>query len=199
SRYASTSRSNSSCDLTPRPPSWRARAPLRPPLRAPPAPTGSRSPGPDPGSTPAPPACAPGVRASSRPASGNPRSSSDLLLARDPAQDAVDESPRVLGRIPLRQGHGLVDRDLERDAPEIQLVSRQPQDVALDGAEAVRRPALRRRGDPSVELLHPRGDGLGGFARERVHLALVERGERLPGHVPLVEEKERGSAGGAAT
>ena len=44
-----------------------------------------------------------------------------------------------------------------------------------------------------------RRDFLGQLLRERVDLALVERGERLAGHVPLVEQEERGPASGAAT
>src|SRR6266536_873023 len=35
-------------------------------------------------------------------------------------------------------------------------------------------------------------------SRELVDLALVQRGQRLAGHVPLVEQEEGGPAGGAA-
>ena len=50
----------------------------------------------------------------------------------------------------------------------------------------------------AVELVRARGDRLGQLARERVDLALVERGERLPGHVPLVQEEEGRAAGCAS-
>ena len=43
-----------------------------------------------------------------------------------------------------------------------------------------------------------RDDGLGQLTREGVDLALVQRRERLPGHVPLVEEEEGRSPCGPA-
>jgi hypothetical protein len=43
----------------------------------------------------------------------------------------------------------------------------------------------------------PLDDRLGELARERVDLALEEGRELLAGHIPLVEEHERRSAGRA--
>src|SRR5262249_59101301 len=115
----------------------------------------------------------------------------------------LSESPvrRASGlgrRVALGEGDSFADDDLERDAPFLGLVGREAEDVPLDGAEPVGRPLLRRVGDPTVELLDARGHRLGGLACELVDLALVQRGQRLAGHVPLVEQEESRSARGAA-
>ena len=83
-------------------------------------------------------------------------------------------------------------------AAALELVRGHPENVPLDGAEPVGRPSFRRGCDPGVELLDAAPDGLGRLQREIVHLALVQGGEGLAGHIPLVEQEERGPAGGAA-
>src|SRR5437764_7632416 len=174
-------------------------APPRPLSRSQRARRGSRSPGPDPAWTRARAAFSP-VAPAGPPHAGaaHPACSRDLLLARDPAEDAVHEPACFVGRVAFRKGDSFVDRDLERDLARFELVRRQAQDVPLDGSEPVGRPVLGGLRDAPIELCDPRRDCLGGLARELVHFALVQRGERLTGHVPLIEKEERRSAGGAA-
>ena len=72
----------------------------------------------------------------------------------------------------------------------LELVHPDPQHVSLERAEPVRRPPLRGLRDAAVELFGPAADRLGELARERIDLALVQRGQRLAGDVPLVEEEQ---------
>src|SRR5204862_5488044 len=116
----------------------------------------------------------------------------------DPAENAVDETCGVVGRIPLRQLDGFADRDLVRNLVPPELVDCDPQHVPLDRAQALGRPALRDVADASVELLRPLGDLLGALACERIYLALVARRERLSRHVPRVQPEARRPARGAA-
>src|SRR6185437_3753626 len=53
---------------------------------------------------------------------------------------------------------------------------------------------LGRLRDPAVELVGVADDGGGHGLRIRIDLALVELPRRAFGHVPLVEERERGLA-----
>src|SRR5439155_14150101 len=90
------------------------------------------------------------------------------------------------------------DHALARAPALVELADRQREDVPLDRAEPVAGPAFRGGGDPTAELLDARRDRIGGVAGELVDLPLVQRGQRLAGHVPLVEQEEGGPAGGAA-
>ena len=127
------------------------------------------------------------------------RRSCNLFLADDSPEDPVHQPTRLLRRVALGERDSFVDYDLEWDAALVELVDRQTKDVPLDRPEPVGRPAFRGGGDPAVELLDACGDRIGGVAGELVDLALVQRGERLAGHIPLIEQEEGGPAGGAAT
>jgi len=70
---------------------------------------------------------------------------------------------------------------------------------ALDDAQAIGGPAFRGRRDAPVELFDARGDCVRCVAGELVHFALVQRGQGLTRHVPLVKEEEGRATGGAAT
>ena len=76
-------------------------------------------------------------------------------------------------------------------AASLELVECDSEDVSFDCTEAVRRPVFRRLRNATVELGRLGRDGLRRLPRERVHLALVQRRERLTGHVPLIEQKQR--------
>ena len=113
------------------------------------------------------------------------------LLPLDSTQDAVDEASAVLGRIPLREGDRLVDRNLGRHVARLELVHGDAQRAPLDRAEAVGGPPVRCVRDARVELAGPLGDRLGDAARPRVDLARVLRADLLPGEIPLVEQEQR--------
>src|SRR5581483_2860860 len=115
----------------------------------------------------------------------------------DAVEDPVDEPSGLAGRILLREGDGLVDHGAGRDVARVELVDRDAQDVPLDRAEPVGRPAGLggRLGDAPVELGRVADDRVGDRARVLVDLALVQLAGRALGHVPLVEERERGLAG----
>ncbi len=66
-------------------------------------------------------------------------------LARDAAEDAVDEPRRVLGRVALREHDRLVDRDLARHRLLLELVDADAQDVALERTEPVGGPVGETR------------------------------------------------------
>ena len=105
---------------------------------------------------------------SARAASSRASSSSALrqrlvVISRPPAQPSRGfRSPacRVLGCIPLRERHRLVEDDLDRHLALVELLERDAEDVPLDGAEPVGRPVVGGVGDARVELLRVRGDGL---------------------------------------
>src|SRR5436190_3418523 len=181
-----------------RPPAWRAPARPRPRARSPPARRESRSRGPGPASTPAPAGSAPAARAG-LPRAGAilPPPSSCSSLPRDPSENPVHQPSCLLSRVPLRECDSFVDDDLERDACLLELVGRDAEDVPLDGAEPVGRPLLRGLGDAAVELVDARRHGFGRLARELVDLALVQRGQGLARHVPLVAQGERRATRGA--
>src|SRR6185437_13642244 len=141
--------------------------------------------------------------ASSRAFAGAPRRapasrSCDLPFARNSSENPVHEPARLLCRIALGECDSFVDCHLERHTSFVELVGREAKDVPLDSAEPIGRPAFGGSGDPIVEIDHPGGYGLGCFPRKLVDLAFIERRERLAGHVPLVEQEERGPAGGSA-
>src|SRR5439155_20786143 len=113
---------------------------LRPLWRPPRARRGSRSRDRDPASTRAPGACARAVRAGFPPAAerlllsdGFPRSR-HFSLARDSSQNPIHEPTGLLRRVPLRECDSFVDRHLERDAPLLELVGCEAEDVPLDGS-----------------------------------------------------------------
>src|SRR5207247_1974622 len=76
---------------------------------------------------------------------------------------------------------------------------RDPEDVALEHAEPIGGPLVGGLGDTPVEVLVLGDDGLGGLPGVGIDLTLEERGELLAGHVPLVEQDERGAAGSPAS
>ena len=81
-------------------------------------------------------------------------------LPHDPPEDPVHQSRRVLGCIPLRERHRLVEHDLDRHLALVELLERDAEDVPLDGAEPVGGPVVGRGRDPRVELLRVRGHGV---------------------------------------
>src|ERR1051326_7085237 len=119
----------------------------------------------------------------------------------DAVEDAVHQSSGLPGRILLGEGDGLVDHGARRDLAGVELVDRDAQDVPLDRSEAVGGPArlLGGGGDAPVQLGSVADDRVGNRLRVRVDLALVELAGRPLGDVPLVEERQRGAAGLAAT
>src|SRR5581483_8113179 len=172
-----------------------ARAPPRPPSRARRARRAARSRAPASPTRPARAARAPRAppRAASTappPSSTNRRRSPVRLLAHDPTEDPVDELRCVHGRIPLRERDRLVEDDLHRHLALVELLERDAEDVALDRAEPVGGPVDGRLGDPRVELVRARGDGLREALRVRVDVTLVERTEGLAGDVPLEEDED---------
>src|SRR5215210_871216 len=182
-RPRSTSRTSSRFFTAPRLPSRSRRAPAesRSPHRRHRPLTPSR----------APRAHARAGRAAPPRAAANPDLSCDGL-PRNSGENAVDETRRLVGRIALRKLDRLVDRDVVGHLVAVELVHRDSEDVPLDCAKAFGGPPGRCPADPPVELLHLRRDALRGLPCEGVHLALVQRGQRLPRHVPLVEEQQRG-------
>src|SRR5690349_19543182 len=193
-RYDSTSARRSSVPVKTPPPAWPAGAASPLPSRSPRAPRGCQSPRPGPSSPPASRACARAGRAAPpRCAAAPPRRRSCSLLD-DPAENAVHKSSSIFRGVALGKGDGLVDRHLRRHVAAVELEDRHAQDVALEGAEAVGRPLVGGGGDARVELRVLRDDGLGELERERVDLALVQRGQLLAGDVPLVEEDQRRAA-----
>src|SRR4029453_19656305 len=123
----------------------------------------------------APPPAAP---AGPQPASATPLRSCRLLPG-DPAEDPVHEPTRLVRRVALGERHGLVDRDLDRYLVLLELLHPDPEHVALERSQTVGRPALRRGADLLVELLRMGHDRFRQLARERIDLALIQRGERL--------------------
>ena len=75
-------------------------------------------------------------------------------------------------------------------------MDRDAQDVPLDGAEPVGRPAglLGCGGDPPVELGRVAHDGSRHVPGVRVDLTLVQLARRPLGDVPLVQERQGGLA-----
>jgi hypothetical protein len=117
--------------------------------------------------------------------------SSTRRFPADAAEDPVHETGGILGRVALREHHGLVDRDLCRHLSLLELVHPDPQDVALERTQAVGRPVVGGVRDPLVERGRLSRDGAGERGRELVRRALEEALEREPGEVPLVEEEQR--------
>src|SRR5262249_29404678 len=85
-----------------------------------------------------------------KPVPPHPRSSV-CGLPLDPAEDPVDETRRVLRRVPLGEDHSLVDRHLRGHRSPLELVDADAQDVALEGTEPVGAPRLGRSADALVE------------------------------------------------
>src|SRR5262249_10474092 len=168
----------------------RAGAPPRRPSRGRRAPAGSRSRAR--GRRCARAACAP-IRAApaGSPHSRGCRRTSCCLLPLDTTQDAVHELCSVVGRVPLGEGNGLVDRHLGRHVVRVELVDGDAKRTAFDDTEAVGRPALGGAGDALVELGCAAGDGLGDLAGPWIDLACVLRADRLTGEIPLVEQEQR--------
>src|SRR6266550_2860831 len=120
-------------------------------------------------------------------------------LPHDPSQNPIHQPCSIVGCVPLCQIYRFVDCHLVRDILSVKLVQRDPKNVALDRAEAVGGPPLRRLGDPAVVVGSLRRDCLGRLACERIDLALVERRERLARDIPLIQEEQRSPARGAAS
>src|SRR5262249_27480218 len=143
------------------------------------------------------------VRAAAPPARAIPRCCSSLpspgcFLPDDSPEDPVHEPRRVLCRIALRERNRFVDRDLVRNLVAVELVDRDAEDVPLDRAESLGRPSFGRVSDAAVELRRVCRDLLGSRPRPLVDVPLVEGGERLARHVPLIEEEERRPPSGLA-
>src|SRR3954467_4852535 len=178
----------------------RAAVPPRSPCSAPRAPSGRRAP-----SRPrrparaarAPPASSRGERAAPLHEPTIPPRSRHSL-PHDAPKDAVYEARRVVGGVALGQRDRFVDRNFIGYLVPVELVERNPEDVALDRAEAIGRPPFRRGGDPLVELGRSCRYGVGGLTSEPIDLAFVEGRQGLPRDAPLVEEEERGPTGCAA-
>src|SRR5207253_6887744 len=152
---------------------WRAR-------RAPGAPRSPRQGHRSTRAAPAPPRAAP---ADPPPCPAILRRSCSLLSL-DPSKDAVHEPPRVFGGVALRERDRLVDHDLGRHLAAIELVDRDPQRAALDRAEPVGGPVVRRGRDPLVELRRARGGLLREPPRPGLRLAGLLAADLGPARVP---------------
>src|SRR5262249_57862369 len=123
------------------------------------------------------------------------------LSLEDPVEDAVDESARLGGGVPLGQLERLVEGDPRRYLGAVEhLVSPQPQDVAVDGRHAIEPPVLGDLGDhgidPRLVLLDPGDQSLGELAELAIaqEPALDEPADFLEGNpgilLDLVEDLE---------
>src|SRR6266508_2881859 len=188
---SSTSARSSSTDLTSPPRGGRARSRLAPPSPLPPArgeprrpAPGRRSPRGERGPPPSASGAPPGARR------GRSRARSPGRLPNDAPEDPIHQAARILGGVTLRERDRLVDRRLERHVAAFQLPEGDPEDVSLEGAEPVGAPFARSIVDAGVELGCLARDGVDELLGIGVELALMERGERRPGDVPLVEDEE---------
>src|SRR5262249_27773822 len=141
----------------PPPRAARGSAPPRPPSRAPTARRAARSPARANHprlrtAAPARRALPPPVPAAPRPATATrPYYSIRLFLPHQLPQDPVHQPATILGCVPLRKRDRLVEDDLDRHLPLVELLERDTEHVALDCTQAISSPVVGGGRDARVE------------------------------------------------
>src|SRR5437879_3155449 len=120
-------------------------------------------------------------------------------LPSDPAEDAVDETAGVGGRVLLGKVHRLVDRHRRRNVEVDQLQDAEAQQRAVDGGHPGQRPVLGVAGDELVNLglvrTHSLDEGGGIGERGIVRMAVEDLAGWLARNVVLVQRLQGDPAG----